>query len=198
MYRKIKGVAWFAGAFLGVAAELACAAIITYSAVLDGALEVPPNASPGQGLATVTIDTVGHTMRIEATFSDLLAGVTAAHIHCCTAVAGTGVAGVATTTPSFPGFPLGVVSGTYDHLFDLTDASSWNPTFITNHGGTEATAEADLLAGLAGGMAYFNIHTSQFPGGEIRGFLVPEPAVAGLALLGLTLLGVARRRRESC
>lgn len=197
---KVRSVAALAGAALGFAAEFACAAIISYTAVLDGASESPPNASPGQGLATVTIDTAAHTMRIEATFSDLLAGVTAAHIHCCTAVAGVGTVGVATTTPTFTGFPTGVTSGTYDHLFDLTDSSSWNAAFITNHGGTTSGAEADLLAGLAAGMAYFNIHTTAVPAGEIRGFLtaeVPEPAPVTLMLLGLVLLGVALRGRVS-
>lgn len=195
--RRADGIA---GAVLGLCAEVACAAIISYSAVLDGASESPPNASPAQGLATVTIDTIAHTMRIEASFSDLIGLVTVAHIHCCTDVAGFGTIGVATTTPTFTGFPSGVSSGTYDHLFVLTDPSSWNPAFVTANGGTTAGAEAKLLDGLADGMAYFNIHTNAFPGGEIRGFLtaqVPEPAPAGLLLVGLALLGMALRGRAS-
>jgi hypothetical protein len=40
-----------------------------------------------------------------------------------------------------------------------------------------------------------NIHTTQFPGGEIRGFLdaVPEPAAWALMLLGFGLAGGAAR-----
>jgi CHRD domain len=38
-------------------------------------------------------------------------------------------------------------------------------------------AEVALAASLAADTAYLNIHTTNFPGGEIRGFLLfPEPA----------------------
>ena len=104
---------------------------------------------------------------------------------------------VATAVPTFPGFPLGVTTGTYLQSFDLTLASTYNPAFITAHGGTVAGAQADFIAGLVGGQTYLNIHTSQFPGGEIRGQLqaVPEPAT--LLLMGASLtaaIGVIRRR----
>ena len=149
------------------------AAVLAYTATFSGANEVPPNASPGTGSALVDIDTGLHTMTIHATFSGLLGNTTAAHIHAATAVAGAGTAGAATTTPTFAGFPLGVTSGTYDRVLDLTLASSYNPSYVTAHGGTPATAEADLLQAIADGKAYFNIHSTLFGGGEIRGFLVP-------------------------
>jgi hypothetical protein len=149
------------------------------------------------------IDTTANTLFVTETFSGLLSPTSASHIHCCTTMPLTGTAGVATQVPSFSLFPSGVTSGTFSQTFDLTLASSWNASFITANGGTPATAEAAFAAGLAAGKTYFNIHTSQFPGGEIEGFLtpqasgVPEPSTFGLALLGAAGLMVWRRKRHA-
>ena len=171
----------------------AFAGVITYTAVL-GNFENPPTGSPGTGFATVTIDNVLNTMLVDLTFSGLTSGNTNAHIHCCVAQGGN--AGVATTTPTFTGFPTGATAGSYNHLFDLTLASSWNPAFITANGGTTASAEAVLLAGLANKQTYLNIHTSNFGGGEIRGFLVEAPEPGTFLLAGAVLAGFLIRRRK--
>lgn len=192
---SIAAVAASGVAMLGLGSS-ANAAIIIYGATLTGLDESPPNASPGTGFAQVTIDTVAHIMRVEASFSGLTGITTAAHIHSATAAPFSGTAAVATTVPSFPGFPLGVTSGLMDQTYDMTLSSSYNPTFITAHGGTTASAEAFLFASFADGTSYFNIHTSTFGGGEIRGFLAPIPAPGGLALLGVAAIGGRRRRRE--
>src|SRR6187455_2529290 len=99
-----------------VCAGTATASTIKYRAIMNGAKEAPANGSGGAGVAFVTIDDVLHTMLIEASFEYLTAPNTAAHIHCCTASPFTGTAGVATTTPTFTGFPSGT-SGVYTHLF---------------------------------------------------------------------------------
>lgn len=170
-------------------------ASLYYQAFLDGVSEAPPNASPGTGFAQVDYDTLTHMMRVRVTFSGLLGTTTASHIHSATAAPGTGTAGVATQTPTFGGFPLGVSSGSYDHTFDMSLAASWNAPFITANGGTPLTAESAFLTSLAAGTAYVNVHSSVFPGGEIRGFLqVPSPSTLGLASFGGLL--IARRRRR--
>ena len=178
------------------AAPASHASLLHFSAQLNGPSESPPNASPGIGFALVDIDTLLNTMHVHAEFSGLGAPTTASHIHCCTIAPGTGTAGVATQTPSFVGFPLGVTSGVFDSVFDLTAAATYNPAFVTASGGTVAGAEAALIAGISGGRSYYNIHTTAFPAGEIRGFLLPEPGVIGLLALALGAASVVTRRRR--
>ncbi len=190
-----------AGCFLSAAVAMPAAAHeAVYTTSLNGPSEAPPNTSPGIGMATITIDFDLVTMRVQESFSGLSGDVTAAHIHCCTAIPETGTAGVATVTPTFTGFPSGVTAGTYDHTFDMTVASSYNPAFVTANGGNISGAFNTLVAGLAAGTAYSNIHTDVYPGGEIRGFLhavpIPEPETYAMLLAGLAIISaVARHRR---
>ena len=168
---------------------------ILYSAALSGAAENPSNGSPGTGSATVGYDPIVHTLSVDVSFSGLVGPTTVSHIHCC--VDPPFNVGVATSLPTFTGFPSGVTAGTYSHLFDLTLASSFNPSFVTANGGTVATAEAALADGLENGRAYLNIHTTTYPGGEIRGFLasVPEPATLSMLVVGLGMLIIFRCKR---
>jgi hypothetical protein len=170
---------------------------ITFGTILSGANEVPAVASPGAGTAVVVLDPTAQTLQVIASFFGLTTPDTAAHIHCC-APLGTN-AGVATTVPAFPGFPLGVTSGTYSSVvFDLTQPTIYNPAFVTLEGGTIPLAEAALIAGIQNGQTYLNIHTMINPGGEIRGQLEPVPEPTTLLFLGTTLtgLGLARWRRR--
>jgi hypothetical protein len=169
----------------------------TYRAVSSGPAEATPNPSPGYSIATFEFD--GTMMSANIPFSDLTTPTVDAHIHCCTTESLTGAAGVA--IPLF-GFPLGVRSGTYTQTFDLTDPAVYSPAFLAAFGGTASSASAALFDALADNTVYLNIHTSQYPGGEIRGFLVnaqvapiPEPATWGMLGAGLAGLAILSRRR---
>jgi hypothetical protein len=146
----------------------------------------------GSGSAMAEFDTVAHTLVVSADWTGLTGTTTVAHIHCCVDPPGT--VGVAVTPTTLPGFPAGTTSGSYTSpVLDLTDPATYTAGFLNNFGGgSVGGAEAALLTGLQAGRAYFNVHSSFAPGGEIRGFLhqVPEPATfafAGAALTGLLL-----------
>ena len=188
---------WIPLGVLFVAGSLS-AGPITYSVIMNGPSESPAVASPGTGSALIIIDSTANTLNIVSeTFSGLTSGTTASHIHCCTALPGSGTAGVATQVPTFTGFPLGVTSGSYSMSFDMTQASTWNPAFVTAHGSV-AGAEAALVAGAAAGEAYLNIHSTNFGGGEIRGFLVavPEPGTLSFAFVSLAGMFLASKLRK--
>ncbi len=188
---------------LAITAGAANAVVLTYDAPLSGAAENPMNGSPGTGLAIVDYDTVAHTLRSRGNFSGLTGNTTLAHIHAPNLSQlqindlPNPTFGVASPQPAFAGFPIGVTSGSHDTLYDLTLATSWNAPYIANNGGTTAGAEAALALALSQGRAYYNIHTSQFGGGEIRGFLqlIPEPST--IALAGMALVGAIAARRRS-
>lgn len=124
-----------------------------FAAVLNGSQETPPNNSNGSGLGLVLLvsnDLVPETQaKAGLVFSNLGSSVTGAHIH----------------GPANPGVSAPI-------LFPLPTT---NPlvNFLIN--GVTPQQDTDLRNGLH----YMNVHTSNFPNGEIRGQLLWNPTLEG-------------------
>ena len=146
----------------------------TFEAFLSGLGENPPNGSPGTGFGTVVLNAAQTQITVDESWSGLLATASASHIH--------GPGGVGTNAPvlfPFTGVPAATAGAIPEQVFSITAAQ---------------------VTMLFQGFLYMNVHTSVFPGGEIRGqlLLVPEPS--SIALLGLGGIPIAwrlwRKRRS--
>lgn len=124
-----------------ILASPALAQVRYFSASLDGAQEVPPTATAGQGFGIVRFDASTNAVQLFCHHSSLSAGAVAAHMH-----------------QGAVGANGGVVIG-----LSSTAANTWTGS------GVLTSAQAATLN--SGGL-YFNVHTSTFPGGEIRGQIV--------------------------
>lgn len=137
--------------------------------------EVPALSSPARGRFRATIDDKNQTISYELSYQDLEAPALQAHIH----VGQRGVNGgisvflcgnpptvPAAPTPQPPACPPAPATITGE----LTAAHIVGPTAQGIEPTTGSVNEFDeLVAMLRKGVAYVNVHSSRFPGGEIRG-----------------------------
>ena len=110
---------------------------------LDSAQEVPPTSSTAGGAGTLTLN-ADNTVSYDISYSGLAADFLAAHIH--------GPAGPGTNAPV---------------VFPLTNVATNNRSGALR--GTVPALTASQVADLTNGLLYANIHTPDFPDGEIRG-----------------------------
>ena len=159
---------------------------------LSGAQETNPNASTATGYGTATLSADMNMLTVNVAWNGLSAPAAAAHIHCCALLGANGPVAVDLDPAPF-------ITGSAMKIFDLTLASSYGGGFLAAAGGTAALARTRLINGLNGGTAYFNIHNSNFPAGEIRGQIaaVPEVATWGMMIAGFGLVGASMRRRTA-
>jgi hypothetical protein len=146
-----------------------------FEAQLTGAEEVPPTGSPGTGVGTIVLDDAALTIRVDLAFAGLTTPSTVAHIH----EAAFGQLG----PPEFPlelGTAQGQQSGTIPRqVLPLLEGVEDVDEFLDEN-------------------YYFNVHSEQFPDGEIRGqvrFVRALPEPGALLLLPLVAFAVLRARR---
>ncbi len=154
------------------------ASVYIFTVNMSGSNEVPANNSTGVGGPTasgsVNFNDVTKVFSVSISYFGLSAPATASHIH------GPGAPGVNAAVFMPLSGTTSVTSGTFSGSLTLT-----------------AQQQSDLFNGLD----YANIHTTAFPGGEIRGQIlnptlatIPEPQEYAL-LAGFGLLGFAVLRR---
>jgi hypothetical protein len=82
------------------------------------------------------------------------------------------------------------------------DPATYDPAFLAAAGGTVDAARTLLLDGIVNNQSYLNIHSTAFPPGEIRGFLVelaqpvPEPSSWLMLGVGLAAVGFCAGKRR--
>ena len=125
------------------------AAALEFSVNIDPIQEVPPSASMGSGMATVSLDDVSNTLCWDISWSSMSGPSTGMHFH----------------GPAMMGVNAGVQVniGTNSGL----TSPSMGCTVIT----------ALQVTDLKNDLWYINIHSSAFPGGEIRGQVIETTPV---------------------
>lgn len=129
---------------LACTSGIASARMVTYTAKLSGAAEVPAVTTSGHGTATMRLNTATRHLSWIVRYAGLSGPVVAAHIH--------GPAGPGANAPvmlPFAGSLKSPIKGS-------------------------ATLSATQMSALEAGKTYVNIHTAKNPAGEIRGQLEPE------------------------
>jgi hypothetical protein len=120
----------------------AFAEVITISVQLTAGAEVPPNDSAATGTLEGTLDTDSKILKYTVTYEGLTGPVTGAHFH--------GPADATATAPPVVPVPEDMLASPIEGEATLTD---------------------DQIAEVQNHMWYFNVHTAQYPDGEIRGQL---------------------------
>lgn len=144
---------------LTFAALSAQAQVMNFRAHLSGAEEVPPVSSRAQGQAVFRVAADGSLIHFRLNLANI-ENVTMAHIHLAPAGANGPVA--AWLYPAAP--PPQLLEGRSDGVLSAGVITSANLV-----GPLAGQTLSDLIEHLAAGNAYVNVHTAQFPSGEVRG-----------------------------
>jgi hypothetical protein len=146
--------------------------IFEFEAELTGAQEVtnPPGGvdTPGTGDCDVEFEEGLDEVKVRLRVRDTIGDVTRAHFHC----ARPGQNGPIAFGLFDPGpctFSSGRTSCKLTNA-DLTDVANACGTNV----GRPVSNIAALLFAMRDGLVYCNVHTTAFPGGEVRGQMLPD------------------------
>ena len=157
MTRLLSGAAAIAAAML-ISVIPASAQVVTMTANLNGGEETPaPLLTGAVGTAIVSVDPSSEELAVQLALFNIPTGTSAGHIH----VGAKGVGGPVVINFPIPQGRTGDLSLTF-----RVGVSAFVPR--PENG---ILTMADAIQAIVGGNAYVNIHTSQFPAGEIRGQL---------------------------
>ncbi|ACB76105.1 CHRD domain-containing protein [Opitutus terrae] len=127
------------------------AQIVELRATINAQQETTASASPATGTAVMLYDVATNKFDLTVTIENFANPITNSHIH----EGAVGVAG-------------GVVTGLGAEAVYQRSGNTVTATFAgVTHGGSPAT--------LLSGGAYYNVHSATYPGGEVRGQLLPQP-----------------------
>jgi len=150
-------------AVLASLAAPAAAQTFVYDVELIGGQSVPTNGSGGIGQASIKIDVSSGAFSVSGNYLNLTASASAAHIHGSARRGATG----------------GILAG-------LTLSGGTSGTI-----GGSGTLTPSQVTTLRDGLAYVNVHTGAFPGGEIRGQIEDVPASGSSNAPNVTITGDA-------
>lgn len=179
---------------LGLAAVPAGAGLTFFDFTLDGGQEAPANDSDAFGLATLTYDDSAQTFDLslftDGIAFDTLLGVgpnaTPIHLHLAPPGANGGIV-----------IDLGLVGAFTDEGGGILSFDVMDVPIGGDQGAVPATDPAANEAALFAGNLYLNVHTSDYPSGNIRGQVVPAPGAAALLALSTACLCTRRRRHTT-
>lgn len=141
-------------AALMLATAPAYAEMINFTADLSGASEVPPADTPATGTLEATFDTETMELTWTVNYEGLTGPATAAHFH-----------GPAAEGENAP--PVVPIEGDFASPIEGS-----------------AMLDEEQAMQLQDGMWYFNIHTDQYPDGEIRGQVIQGDAMGADGAMG--------------
>ena len=147
---------------------------------LNGYEENPDVSTVASGSFTARLSDDGSSIHYRLSYSGLEGTVTQSHVHFGKPAINGGISFFLCGTPGFqppPGTPAPPVcpqSGTVED--DITAADVIGPTTQ----GIEVGNLAEILSAMRAGHAYANVHSTKWPGGEIRAQLENKGGGGGL------------------